>query len=340
MKRIFCAAATLALSSLLLSSCMKEEKPYPVPGVPEQTGDYPVQNSQVSIGADYATQVYFSFTKGQIASNRYDIWDISFTTASDNNELWMNGGNRVLVYPTGNADYAAVTNTSNTSAAGWKYDNPSGLSGQSGLGILSNQNHIGEVLIVMVEKVPGTKIYYKLQITEDAADHYTIKAGDLASAAGTSYTLPKDQDYNFVFFSFTSGMVQVEPPKTEWDIVFTRYRHIYYKYNPDGSDFPYPVNGVLANPYKTKSAQDSTRQYDFYDFTLDDAQTYKLVQDRDEIGFGWKTVNINTEQYTVQPRRIYLVQDQNDQLWKIHFVSFYNDNGTKGYPRFEYQRLR
>jgi hypothetical protein len=336
MKRLLPLLTVAITTTFLFSSCMKEEKPYPVPEPPKSEGEFKVLNSQVKMGEDYGTQIYFSFTTGQAYTSSVKSWDVSFTTGADDNEMWMNSGKPVLIYPTGNTNYAAIITKGGIATNAWKYDSPSGLTGKSGLGILSNQNHVGEVLIVD----GGENIYFKLQILEVTATQYKIKAGPLEATTGSEYTLTKDDNYNFIYFSFNNGIVTPEPPKKDWDILFTRYRTVYYKYNPDGSDFPYPVNGVLTNPYKTQSAGDSTKSYEFYPFSLENANAFTLRSDRDVIGYNWKSVNINTGQYTVKPKSIYLVKDQNDALWKLHFVNFYDSEGKKGSPQFEYQRLK
>ncbi len=316
-------------AALLFSSCQKDEKPYAVP----PKGD--AKNAQVSIGEDYETQVYFSMTKGQIAANKYRDWDISFTTGTEKSELWMNGGKGVLVYPTGKTDFATAIDPGTIPANGWIYDNPSGLSGASGLGLLAETGHIGELLVVS----DGEGNYYKLQVTAASATQYSLMAAPVTATSGTAVTLTKDDQYNYVYYSFTKGNLQVEPPKTEWDILFTRYRHVYYKYNEDGSDFLYYVNGVLTNPYKTESGDDSTRAYDFNAFGKTDAEAFRRYPNVDVIGFDWKVVNITTGQYTVKPKAVFVVKDQHDVLWKLHFVGFYDGDGKKGNPQFEYQNF-
>lgn len=312
-------------------SCQKDEKPYAVP----PKGD--AKNAQVSIGEDYETQVYFSMTTGQVAANKYRDWDLSFTTGADHSELWMNGGKGTLIYATGKTDFAAVIDKNAIPGNAWLYDHPSGLSGKSGLGLLEETGHMGELLIVN----DGEGNFYKLQITAVSTTQYTIQAAPLTATSGASVTLTKDDKYNYVYYSFAKGaVVQVEPPKTNWDIVFTRYRHVYYGYNEDGSDFLYYVNGVLSNPYKTLSGEDSTKAYDFNAFGKADAEAHTLHPDVDIIGFDWKVVNITTGQYTVKPKAVFVVKDQHDELWKLHFVNFYDGSGKKGNPQFEYQNFK
>jgi len=336
MKRILSILTAAAVTSLLFSSCMKDEKPYPVPGKPVSEGAFELQNGQVRMGEDYETQIYYSFTTGMVKSDAFKSWDICFSTDATNSEMWLNGGKAVLVYPTGVTDYASVVSKNNVASNAWKFDMPTGIAGKSALGLLTSQNHIGEVLIVD----GGENLFFKVQVLEATATGYKIKTGPLEATAGSETLLTKDDNYNAIYFSFNNGVVTPEPPKKDWDVLFVRYRTVYYHYNPDGSDLPYLVNGVLTNPYKTKSAGDSTKAYDFYSFGLDDAAKFDIREDRDAIGFDWKTVNINTKQYTVNPKRLYVVEDQNGGLWKLHFVGFYDDQGKGGSPKFEYQRLK
>jgi hypothetical protein len=334
MKNMRFSLSLFVCAALLFSACMKEEKPYALPPVPGQEGDFKVQHGQVNMGENYETQVYYSFDKGIVRYGGYQDWDISFTT-SEVPELWMNGGKGVLLYPTGKKDYATVLSSEAVTLSNRVYDNPNGLEGESGLGILSAAEHVGEVFIADI----GDGFYYKIQLKEIASSAYVFKAGPLESTLGQEYTLDKDEEYNFVFFSFEKGVVKVEPPKTDWDFIITRYRHVYYGHNSDGSDELYPVNGLLTNPYKTSSGKDTVR-YDFYEFSTEQAATYTLYPARDVIGFDWKTVNINTSQYKVHDWKIFLIKDQHERLWKLRFVDFYDENNKKGSPKFEFQRLQ
>jgi hypothetical protein len=41
----------------------------------------------------------------------------------------------------------------------------------------------------------------------------------------------------------------------------------------------------------------------------------------------------------VLPEMIYLLKSKEGYYWKLHFVDFYDSNGDKGSPAFEYQEL-
>ena len=335
MKRILSLVTVIMLSSIVLSSCMKDEKPYAVPKAPESGGEFDIKNNKVTMGEDYGTQIYFSFSGGQVATSNYKVWDIAISNKTDSAELWMNGGKMVLIYPTGLTNFSDITDVNNVTDDAWRYDNPSGLSGESGLGLLTNSNHVGKVLLVD----DGEGSYFKLQILEITSASYKIKVGKITDIAGKEVVLQRDENYNFAFYSFADGVIKPEPPKKDWDVLFVRYRHVYYAYNPDGSDMLYYVNGAITNPYKTLSGA-YPEKHDFYSFGLEKAEALEMLPNRDNIGFDWKSVNINTGQYTVQTENIFVIKDQNEWLWKLRFVNFYDENNKKGSPQFEFQRLK
>ena len=321
---------TVIMSVSLFSSCMKKETPLPLP---------PAGNAaftQVDQGPDYSTQVFFSFDNGVVSSSQCNSWDIAIANNADSPELWLNGGQNVFIHATDATDFSAVTTADGVT--GWKYDASSAQPGQSALGNLVSHNELGKVLLI---KTGGsTPKYYKIILSVSDGNQLIIKSGHIDAVAPETITTDIDANYNFTYFSFDSGVVKPEPPKADWDIVFTFYRHIYIDYNGPGQDMPYTLSGVLLNPYKTEGAADSTASKDFNDFDLTDAESLNYTNDREIIGFDWKIVDINTASYTVNPNKLYVVQTQDGAWWKLHFTTYYNAQGEKGSPGFEYLRLQ
>lgn len=325
----------LIFSVFLLQSCEKKEQPYPMPAQPE-LNDSTIE-TQLEIGSSYAKQIFYSLKNGIIKSNEYASWDISFTTKKDSTEMWLNGGKLNLVYVTDATQFGQINSSYTFESSKWKYDKTSGLSGASALGFLENSTYLGKVLIISAGQAK-----YKLLIKSITDNAVEIEvATDMNATSGTAYTLLKDEDYNYVYVNLATGIVDVEPKKNEWDILFTRYRYIYEKYNPDGSDFLYGVTGVLINPYNTLGASDSTKSFDYFEFDkTTHEEHYNLVPNRDVIGFNWKVVDINTAKYKTLPNRIFVIKDQEDILWKLHFITYTNSLGENGYPKFRYERLK
>lgn len=322
-------------AAFVLSSCEKKEKPFPMPVAPELS-DSTIED-QVALGYDYKTQVYYSFTNGMVSSSAYESWDLCFTTGSDSNEMWQNGGNLTLLYVTDATNFADINASYSIDSKLWKYDKTTGLPGQSSIGFLANNAAVGKVWIISTRS-----LIYKVILKAATATQYIVEvATGLDATTGTEYILNKDDKYNYVYLSLESGIVNPEPPKTDWDILFTRYRYIYEGYNPDGSDFLYGVTGVLQNPYNTLGASDSTKEYDFLTFTKDTFDAYfELHPNRDMIGWNWKLVDINTAKYKTLSNFVYVIKDQYDVLWKMHFINYNNNLGERGYPRFRYEKLK
>ena len=99
-----------------------------------------------------------------------------------------------------------------------------------------------EVYILKLDPTHHQDTFKKIQLIAVTEDKYILQCGDLRGKNVQTITLPKNQNYNYVYYSFTENtIVNPEPPKNTWDIVFTRYRIIYYYLN----NFAYPVTGVL-----------------------------------------------------------------------------------------------
>ena len=67
-----------------------------------------------------------------------------------------------------------------------------------------------------------------------------------------------------------------------------------------------------------------------------------MTNKRDAIGSDLKQVDINSVVYTVNPNKIYLIQDGEGFIYKFRFVDFYEEVDGKllrGYPKFEYKTL-
>jgi hypothetical protein len=61
------------------------------------------------------------------------------------------------------------------------------------------------------------------------------------------------------------------------------------------------------------------------------------------IGYEWKQINGDVTSgditYTAQSGWTYLVRNREGLFFKMRFIDFYNNQGKKGYPTFEFQRL-
>jgi hypothetical protein len=321
----------------LMSSCEKEEKALVLPPA---TG---ASHASVNMGNNYERQIYFDFETGlPVFTSDPDSWDLAFEAGANGRHIFMNGGRDVYVHNTHLQRMSEVTElpqgvSSGVGFRGWQYDASSWDPDSTGIGDWFGTDGItkGEVYIVRLD----VGAYMKMRILAANASIYSIEWAPLESTSPnpSAASIVKDSAFNYIYFSFKNGTVQPEPAKNTWDVVFTKYRPMVYE-STLKKPVPYPARGVLLNPSNTRGAADSTTAFD--QITLQKALTYQQSSARDVIGYDWKQYGFSTTHYVVNRAKNYILYTRKDQIYKLHFLDFYNSAGEKGNPMFEYHRLR
>lgn len=322
----------VVFASLLLASCQKEDVPVSLP----QKGE--AEYALVEMGVDYTDQLFFDLETNRVVhESKVNSWDLAFDASIDGYNIFMNGGNDVLVYNTHETDFRKVTKAPTAQSSEWMFDRPCGLGDSTAIGDWRAPNGlaINEIYIVKLNETYNEKNLKKIRMVVVDGSRYVMEYADIDEEITHTITIPKDDNYNYSYFSFSAGgqIVQPDPPKTAWDIVFTRYRFIYY----DLDDFKYLVSGVLTNPYSTTTAADSINKFNEINETNAMKQSY--TNHRDVIGFDWKNYNFTTEHYDMVPNKNYIIKNRLGHYWKLHFLDYYNQQGIKGSPSFEFQRV-
>jgi hypothetical protein len=158
--------------------------------------------------------------------------------------------------------------------------------------------------------------------------------------------IAKDASHAFVYLSLDNGgeKVSVAPAKDAWDLEFTMYTHV-FDTTPPGipiavHDFPYLLNGVLLNPNTVSVSKDTTGTVPFDSVTVAMAQGRTYSKAWNTIGYDWKTFDFNDENYTITANYKYFIKTLDGKYYKLRFTDFYDKNGVKGYPTFQYQLLQ
>ena len=329
MKYNYLLSLTVAFLFLtIFNSCEKKEHPIILP-----PGSDAIPG-RINMGENYETQVFYDFeTNSVVKTSDCSSWDLAFESDKDGYHLWMNGGKGVLIANSHAEDFKTFTTVpASITTASFLFDDPSGNADSTALGNWRDTRNAtkGEVYIA---KLNDTS-FYKFRLLAVTDSSYSMAWCNIKSIHPDTIVLRKDPDYNFIYFSFTSGLVTPEPAKNTWDVVFTRYRFIYRDLN----NFQYYVNGVLLNPYNTSAASDSTMKFANIDATTITKEV--VSHNRDVIGFDWKKYNFTTARYEVNPDKNYILNTRNGQMIKLHFLDFYSSTGVKGSPSFESERLR
>ncbi|MEH0157338.1 HmuY family protein [Limibacter armeniacum] len=142
---------------------------------------------------------------------------------------------------------------------------------------------------------------------------------------------------NYTTFDFSEETTVEANILDSWDVVFTQY-HILIPMG-EGEYYPYDVTGALVNTLGGAKAV-AINDTNFETLTLEEAMTLELTDDMQSIGYNWKQLDFATYKYAMVENMYYVIKTEKGEFLKLRFIDFYNENGDKGYPAFEYQRLQ
>jgi len=312
-----------------LYGCERPEKPIK----PYDRGG--VITNTVSMGNSYSTHIFFNLDSNKIVKtiNRMD-WDIAFDCKTDEHIILLNNGRGVYAASTGKTNFADVTDTN-----GFKFQWGQPSLNLDSLALGKWWLNAPEIFILNMGMdntgLPIGFIKCKPELQNDKSLKITWCKLDETNTQ--TQIIPKNDIFNFNYFSLLNNkIIEIEPPKDNWDLWFTQYTKLVYS-----SDFKitqnYQLTGVLVNNFRIYIANDFIKPY--IDINSNDLASHNFYKIRDGIGYDWKAFNFSTNAYSVNPKMNYIIKVSNGFYYKLHFLDFYNDQGVKGYPKFEYQKL-
>jgi hypothetical protein len=323
----------LSLSLLTLSSCFKENTIAPI--------DLSTQGKTftAAMGPDYIPQIYFNLQTAEFVGqhSRFE-YDLAFDCENNKFNVWLNGAKLMQTIRTGKTDFDEVI-AKDTLVGRKSVEFGYGIPDSSALGIWGNYpSSKKEVFLVQlgVDKFGESLGYRKLQIL-DYTTGYNIKYSLLDGSGVREAFIPKDDNRQYVFYSLTEHLVKnLEPEKDQWDLVFTMYSTYFYK-----EKLAYIVNGVLTNTTRSQAYLiDSTSSFE--SITKQQVNLSELNSSRrDGIGYEWKAYDLSggTNSYAVNTKYNYIIKSDN-RLFKLRMLDFYGTDGSRGYPKFEYEELK
>ena len=279
----------------------------------------------VTTGPTNATQSFYSLHNGVQGTATLASWDLAFEIAGFTSSILVNTAKGLTAFETP----AAISEWASVNApdeGNWIPLNNSDSHWSAGA--LTNGNNLSEpdgfnvgwgTYNMVTHTIAGTKIYViglgdgayrKLRINALASGTFSFTHADLDGSNEVTSTLQKSNftGKNFGYFSFATGVLDVEPPSDSWDLVFTKY----VGFVPT----PYPVAGVLQNKNVT------ALQVDGVDPAIAQWWGEEFRLDINIIGSDWKTFNMTTFQYEYAQDRTYFVQDRSGNVWKLIFTGY------------------
>ncbi len=288
---------------------------------------FPMYPETVSMGAGYADEVYYQFSTSNTTSVARNIWDISFRTMIMSSSILTNDGSGVTLwsYPYADTTGWAILDTTGLSSWTPMYNDPTdwenGAFSRNALGGLdfgwakyNTGTHIltGDSLFV-IQLMDGS--FKKLWVVEkdSPANTYLFRYANLDGSDFQEMVLDCSLylDKDFIGFNMqTNLVVDYQPAKTSWDILFTKYMSV----QPNGE--PYPVTGVLTNPVNY------TKKYYPVDSEYNDWEVAPWDSSRSNIGWDWKTFSMTTMTYQVNDSMVFYVKDQIAEAYRLKFTGF------------------
>lgn len=327
------------ISGLLLfslSSCFKEDKPVKLPK------DSEARVTSVFLGKSYESQLFYNLSEGVVAQRDIEDWEFAFDMFSNEFKVLTNSGRDIFVARTAVFSVAELKQLS-LSALSWNYDFPNGNLDSNAIGNWTERypsDSSAYFILDMGRMLPLSERYFYFRLLRKSNSQLQIQYGLWNSnQAITTLIVNRDSNRNFAYVSFRKGIVyqEFEPLSQDWDLLFTRYRHIFY-IDPNPTDpFPYLVTGAILNPRFTSVSIDTVLGFQTID--LQKAQSLSYSSRPDIIGYAWKNFDFTVSfTYSVNPNTTYIVRSEKSgspQYYKLRFLDFYNENREKGYPKFE-----
>lgn len=287
----------------------------------------------VTMGAQYANQVYYKL--GTQESNAYanSSWDIAFYRASAMSiGVRTNEAKGIITYEVGPNSVWATVDVSqeanwtqlNNSDTAWEgaFDRGSATYGWGEYNVVTH--HVtGSVVFVL----KTGSAFKKIKI-DDYYGGYTFTYADWTGSAWTAdqtsvvlNSASANRYYNYFSFA-TNSTVIAEPENTQWDLLFTKYNADYFG---DGSLY-YPVTGVLTHP--TVQVSENVEPSG-----IPASPQMAYSGNISTIGYDWKT--FTGSGYSITTDKAFYVKQANGTVYRIVFSSF--EGSATGVITFNYQ---
>jgi hypothetical protein len=282
------------------------------------------KSETISLGAGYANEIYYRLSDGLVTSVPRTNWDIGFSVASREASILTNGAAGVIlkVYPAatgwdwatlidtaGYHSWTALYNSDTTWTDGAFNRNQTGHPNYGwGVYDMNTHNLTGVTLYIIKTRGSSFKKIW-IESKQSANQKYAFRYSDLDGS--NEHVIDLDlagSTKNYVYYSLdTNEKIDREPDSDKWDIVFTKWI--------DGP-LQYPVTGVLQNiGIRALESTDTDPLSKVF-------PSEGFVTGINTIGADWKTINMDTFEYTIDGTRVFYAKDANGDIFRIKFKTF------------------
>ncbi|MEO6612046.1 MAG: HmuY family protein [Chitinophagaceae bacterium] len=346
----------ITLVTFALGSCKKDIDPIII--VPPSAGSSISLNgiAGTESGSAAGNSVYLDLSADRQTTSLRSSWDLGFYSGSDFRVILNNtssAGAKVLakndLATVGVADtIGLILATSQTNPLPeqlvW-FDEVTGDLAKTVIPAVAAVDADNKVIIVNRGTGGGIapRPWIKLRVLRNPSGGYILQYAGIQETSFRTLQVPKDAAYNFKFVSFDNGIVDVQPEKERWDLVWT---YSVFETNFGAGQVPYNFSdlvainqlaGVTVASKTYSSAAIAAAAYSA--FNRDSVATATLVNNRWAIGSGWRSTQPATG---ARLDRFYIIKDPNGNYYKFRCLAMGvgADGGVRGRPDFQYQLIR
>lgn len=310
-------------------------------------------------GPNQPNQVYIDLSTESQTLIKRDSWDLGFYGGSDF-RIGLNSSIYMAAAALESTDIDAVTQADvleiqDQVAVGTfdpaniiYIDNPDGDINKTAIAPISSNDLENKVYLLNLGYEVGTETpapgsiaiagdtrgWKKIRILkQDGA--YLLQYADLNQSTHQEVLIEKDSNFNFSFFSFdTNSKLAVEPQLENWDVNFTVFTNVLTGAGSYGFS-----DGVLHNRKGgVKAYSILTDEIAYDDFSIENINTSAFLLDQRTIGSSWREVI--TQDKVLVDNIYYIIQDPNDNIYKLKFTALLSDSGERGFPEFKYKLVQ
>ncbi|TYB75941.1 hypothetical protein ES677_06855 [Bizionia gelidisalsuginis] len=316
-------------------------------------------------GPNEQNQVYIDLSTNVSTNVQRDTWDLGFYSG-DEFRVTINGSIYMATAALASTDIDAI-NSSNAEVvdlqpgvkvgtydaiSGTYIDGPSGAIDATAINEISSVEADNSVYLVNLGNTVGTTApatgsvatkgdhrgWKKIRVLKSGND-YILQYADLDATTHQEVTISKTLGYNFTHFSFdTNSIISVEPAQSEWDLNFTVFTDEITGYGAYGySDFVVINAKSEVEAYKIDG---ETEGLTYSEFTKADVVNANFSEDQRAIGGNWRAGGGPGQLPALYDTVFFILKDFDGNVYKIKFLSMYNDAGERGHPQFVYSLLQ
>lgn len=185
--------------------------------------------------------------------------------------------------------------------------------------------------------------WIKLRVLRNVTGGYTVQYAGIQETTFKIIQVPKDPAYHFKCISFENGIVEAQPEKDKWDLVWS---YSVFESNFGAGPVPYNFSDLIAINYlsgvtvATKIYADAAAAAAAYTvFNKDSIVNTVPSLNRWAIGSGWRSTQPATG---ARLDRFYVIKDAAGNYYKFKCVAMGigTDGGTRGKPEFKYSLVK